>query len=92
MAEIMQVFAALSAIFYPSQSTLGLNYGVQGKVDRVLGEHWRLGVFFSANNFDKYNQQVGGMSLHYLFRAQQSSAFHTPESFPHSGLRPYLVP
>jgi hypothetical protein len=57
-----------------------------------VGEHWRLGAFFSANNSDKYNQQVGGFSLHYLFRAQQSSAFHMPESLPHSGLRPYLLP
>ncbi len=77
---------------YPAQSTLGLNYGVQGKTGYLFGEHWRLGAFFSANNADKYNQQVAGISLHYLFRGQRPATSVSAGWFPHSGLRPYLVP
>lgn len=77
---------------YPAQSTFGVNYGAQGKVDYLLGDHWKFDAFFSANNAAKYNQQIGGVSLHYLFRRQRSSASQSARWFPYSGLRPYLVP
>ncbi|MHB8301237.1 MAG: cellulose synthase subunit BcsC-related outer membrane protein [Acidobacteriaceae bacterium] len=79
-------------LVYPSQFSLGVNYGVQGKISWLRGEHWLFGGFFSVNNAYNYNQQIGGFSLRYLFRAQHVSKNHAAGWFPYSGLRPYKVP
>ncbi|MEO6830389.1 MAG: cellulose synthase subunit BcsC-related outer membrane protein, partial [Acidobacteriaceae bacterium] len=77
---------------FAAHSTVTLNYGVHASAEYLLGEHWRTGAFFSVNNSDKYNQQVGGLSLHYLFTRQPSSSSVSRGAFPYSGLRPYLTP
>lgn len=77
---------------YPAQFSLGVNYGAQAKVSYLKGRHWLLGAFFSANNASDYNQQIGGLSLRYLFREQHASTDHNSGWFPYSGLRPYRVP
>ncbi|MHB1674003.1 MAG: cellulose synthase subunit BcsC-related outer membrane protein, partial [Acidobacteriaceae bacterium] len=77
---------------YPAQSTVSLNYGATGKAAYLVGEHFRFEGFFSLNNASNYNQQIVGISLHYLFRRQRFSRSHPAGWFPYSGLRPYLVP
>jgi tetratricopeptide (TPR) repeat protein len=77
---------------YPAQFSIGLNYGAQGKISYLKGQHWRLTAFFSANNAASYNQQIGGFSVRYLFRDQHLATRHAAGWFPYSGLRPYQVP
>ena len=77
---------------YPAQFTVGVNYGAQGKVSYLRGDHWRFGAFFGASNANSYNQQIGGFSLRYMFRNQHVSKDRAAGWFPYSGLRPYLVP
>jgi|GEM_PF-5595579 len=83
---------------FPAHSTFGLSYGTEDRAGYLLGQHWRVEAFFRADNAQSYNRQLGGVSLHYLFRAQRSRLSHiagasgTAGWFPHSGLRPYLVP
>ena len=84
--------AARGNQIYPAQSTVSLNYGAGGKAAYLVGEHFRFEGFFSLNNADNYNQQIVGLSLHYLFRRQRFSRTHPAGWFPYSGLRPYPVP
>ncbi len=77
---------------FPSQTTIGVNYGAEGHADYLFGAHWGIGAFFSANNAAKYNQQLGGFSLHYMVRSQRGSRLDSIGWLPYSGQRPFLVP
>ncbi len=77
---------------YAGQSTLGLNYGVQADVAWLIAGHWYLGAFANANNASNYNQQIGGISLHYTLRRQHPSAKSPTGFFPYTGINTRKIP
>ncbi len=77
---------------YVGQTTTSLNYGAQADLAWLLGRHWYLGAFASANNSSNYNQQVGGISLHYALRRQHPREESPTGIFPYSGMNTLKLP
>ena len=77
---------------YGGQTTTSLNYGAQADLAWLLGRHWYLGAFASANNSSNYNQQVGGISLHYALRRQHPREESPTGIFPYSGMNTLKLP
>jgi tetratricopeptide (TPR) repeat protein len=77
---------------YAGQSTLGLNYGAQADVAWLMGKHWYLGAFANVNNASNYNQQIGGLSLHYTLHRQHPSAQAPTGFFPYTGINTRRIP
>jgi hypothetical protein len=76
----------------PDLTSVGPNYDLHGQVAYQIGPHWFAGGFFSANNTRNYSAASVGFSVHYMFRAQQSTANGPTGLFPSDGLRPFTVP
>ncbi len=102
----VQDFHQSSALYYPldpalqdasnpvyvGQSTLGLNYGAQADVAWLIGGHWYMGAFANANNASNYNQQIGGISLHYTLHHQHPGAKSPTGFFPYTGINTRRIP
>jgi tetratricopeptide (TPR) repeat protein len=76
----------------PAKTSVGPNYDVRSQVAYQIGPHWFAGGFFSANNSRNYAAVSAGFSIHYIFRAQPSTATTPTGIFPTEGLRPFAVP
>jgi hypothetical protein len=76
----------------PAKTSVGPNYDLRGQVAYQIGPHWFAGGFLSANNSRDYNAVSAGFSIHYMFRAQPSTAAGPTGLFPTDGLRPFRVP
>ncbi len=76
----------------PDLTSIGPNYDLRGQLAYQINPHWFAGGFFSANNTRNYSAASVGFSIHYMFRAQPSSAAGPTGLFPSDGLRPFTVP
>jgi tetratricopeptide (TPR) repeat protein len=76
----------------PDVTSVGPNYDLHGQVAYQISPHWFAGGFFSANNTRNYSAASIGFSVHYMFRAQPSTANGPTGLFPSDGLRPFTVP
>ena len=76
----------------PDHTSVGPNYDLHGQLAYQIGPHWFAGGFFNANNTRNYSSASAGFSIHYMFRAQPSSASGPTGLFPSDGLRPFTVP
>jgi cellulose synthase operon protein C len=76
----------------PALTSVGPNYDLRGQLAYQINPHWFAGGFFSANNTRNYSAASVGFSIHYMFRAQPSSASGPTGLFPSEGLRPFTVP
>jgi tetratricopeptide (TPR) repeat protein len=89
---------ALNSAALPAKTSVGPNYDIHGQVAYQIGPHWFAGGFFSANNTRNYNAVSAGFSIHYMFRAQPSTAttptglFPTDGTRPNDVMRPFTVP
>jgi tetratricopeptide (TPR) repeat protein len=91
---------ALNSPMLPAKTSVGPNYDVRGQVAYQIGPHWFAGGFFSANNSRDYNSVSAGFSIHFMFRAQPSTATGPTGLFPigadstrpNDALRPFRVP
>ena len=76
----------------PAKTSVGPNYDVRTHVSYQIGPHWFAGGFASANNSRNYTSISAGFSIHYMFRAQPSTATGPTGLFPTDGVRPFTVP
>jgi tetratricopeptide (TPR) repeat protein len=76
----------------PAKTSVGPNYDVRSQMAYQIGPHWFAGGFISANNSRNYASVSAGFSIHYMFRAQPSTATSPTGIFPTDGLRPFTVP
>jgi hypothetical protein len=76
----------------PAKTDVGPNYDLRSQVSYQIGTHWFAGGFFSANNSRNYSSVSAGFSVHYMFRAQPSTATTPTGVFPSDGMRPFMVP
>lgn len=76
----------------PDVTSVGPNYDLHGQAAYQIGPHWFAGGFFSANNTRNYSAASVGFSIHYMFRAEPSTANGPTGLFPNDGLRPFIVP
>jgi tetratricopeptide (TPR) repeat protein len=76
----------------PAKTSVGPNYDVRSHVSYQIGPHWFAGGFASANNSRNYTSISAGFSIHYMFRAQPSTATGPTGLFPTDGVRPFTVP
>jgi tetratricopeptide (TPR) repeat protein len=76
----------------PDLTSVGPNYDLHGQLSYQINPHWFAGGFFGANNTRNYSSASVGFSIHYMFRAQPSSASGPTGLFPSDGLRPFTVP
>ena len=76
----------------PAKTSVGPNYDVRSNVSYQIGPHWFAGGFLTANNSRNYSSISAGFSIHYMFRAQPSTATNPTGIFPTDGLRPFAVP
>jgi len=76
----------------PAKTSVGPNYDLRSQVSYQIGPHWFAGGFISANNSRNYASVSAGFSIHYMFRAQPSTATTPTGIFPTEGLRPFAVP
>ncbi len=76
----------------PDHTSVGPNYDLHGQLAYQISPHWFAGGFFNANNTRNYSAASVGFSIHYMFRAQPSSASGPTGLFPSDGLRPFTVP
>ncbi len=76
----------------PDLTSVGPNYDLRGQVAYQMSPHWFAGGFLSANNTRNYSAASVGFSIHYMFRAQPSTASGPTGLFPYDGLRPFTVP
>jgi hypothetical protein len=83
---------ALNNPMLPAKTSVGPNYDLRGQMSYQIGPHWFAGGFFSANNSRGYDSVSAGFSIHYMFRAQPSTADGPTGLFPTDGLRPFRVP
>jgi cellulose synthase operon protein C len=83
---------ALNNAALPAKTSVGPNYDLRSQVAYQIGPHWFAGGFFSANNSRNYNAVSAGFSVHYMFRAQPSTATTPTGIFPADGVRPFTVP
>jgi tetratricopeptide (TPR) repeat protein len=83
---------ALNNPMLPAKTSVGPNYDLRSQVAYQIGPHWFAGGFFAANNSRGYNSVSAGFSIHYMFRAQPSTAAGPTGLFPVDGVRPFRVP
>jgi len=83
---------ALNNAMLPAKTSVGPNYDLRSNVAYQIGPHWFAGGFLSANNSRNYTSVNAGFSIHYMFRAQPSTATTPTGIFPTDGLRPFTVP
>jgi len=83
--------AAITA-YLPGKTSVGPNYDVRTHVSYQIGPHWFVGGFAGANNSRSYTSISAGFSIHYMFRAQPSTATGPTGLFPADGVRPFTVP
>jgi len=83
---------ALNNPMLPAKTSVGPNYDLRGQMSYQVGPHWFAGGFLSANNSRDYDSVSAGFSIHYMFRAQPSTADGPTGLFPTDGLRPFRVP
>lgn len=76
----------------PAKTSVGPNYDLRSQISYQIGTHWFAGGFFSANNSRNYSSVSAGFTVHYMFRAQPSTATAPTGIFPSDGLRPFTVP
>jgi hypothetical protein len=76
----------------PAKTSVGPNYDVRTHVSYQIGPHWFAGGFVGANNSRNYTSISAGFSIHYMFRAQPSTATGPTGLFPTDGVRPFTVP
>ena len=76
----------------PDVTSVGANYDIRGQAAYQISPHWFAGGFFGANNTRNYSSASAGFSIHYMFRAQPSTASGPTGLFPTDGLRPFTVP
>ena len=76
----------------PAKTSVGPNYDVRTHVSYQIGPHWFVGGFGGANNSRNYTSISAGFSIHYMFRAQPSTATGPTGLFPTDGVRPFTVP
>jgi tetratricopeptide (TPR) repeat protein len=76
----------------PAKTSVGPNYDLRSQVSYQIGPHWFAGGFIGANNSRNYTSVAAGFSIHYMFRAQPSTAAGPTGIFPSDGLRPFAVP
>jgi tetratricopeptide (TPR) repeat protein len=76
----------------PAKTSIDPNYDLRSQVSYQIGPHWFAGGFFGANNSRNYSSVAAGFSIHYMFRAQPSTATTPTGIFPTEGLRPFIVP
>ncbi len=76
----------------PAKTSVGPNYDVRSHVSYQIGPHWFVGGFAGANNSRDYTAISAGFSIHYMFRAQPSTAAGPTGLFPTDGVRPFTVP
>jgi tetratricopeptide (TPR) repeat protein len=76
----------------PAKTSVGPNYDVRTHVSYQIGPHWFAGGFVGANNSRNYTSISAGFSIHYMFRAQPSTATGPTGLFPMDGVRPFTVP
>ena len=84
----------------PAKTSVGPNYDLRSQVAYQIGPHWFAGGFFTANNSRNYNSVSAGFSIHFMFRAQPSTATGPTGLFPtgadstrpNDALRPFRVP
>ena len=76
----------------PAKTSVGPNYDVRTHVSYQIGPHWFAGGFVGANNSRNYTSLSAGFSIHYMFRAQPSTATAPTGLFPTDGVRPFTVP
>ena len=83
---------ALNNPMLPAKTSVGPNYDLRSQVAYQIGPHWFAGGFFAANNSRDYDSVSAGFSIHYMFRAQPSTAAGPTGLFPVDGVRPFRVP
>ncbi len=76
----------------PAKTSVGPNYDVRSSIAYQISPHWFAGGFLTANNSRNYSAVSAGFSIHYMFRAQPSTATTPTGIFPTDGLRPFAVP
>ncbi len=76
----------------PAKTSVGPNYDIRTHVSYQIGPHWFVGGFASANNSRNYTSLSAGFSIHFMFRAQPSTATGPTGLFPTDGVRPFTVP
>jgi hypothetical protein len=76
----------------PAKTSVGPNYDLHGQMSYQIGPHWFAGGYFAANNSRDYNSVSAGFSIHYMFRAQPSTAAGPTGLFPIDGVRLFRVP
>lgn len=83
---------AMSNAMLPAKTSVGANYDVHSQVAYQIGPHWFVEGFVGANNSRNYAAVNAGFSIHYMFRAQPSTAATPTGIFPVEGVRPFAVP
>ena len=83
---------ALNNAMLPAKTSVGPNYDLRSQVSYQISPHWFAGGFLGANNSRNYTSVNAGFSIHYMFRAQPSTATTPTGIFPNDGLRPFTVP
>jgi len=83
---------AMSNAMLPAKTSVGANYDVRSQVAYQIGPHWFAEGFVGANNSRNYSAVTAGFSIHYMFRAQPSTATTPTGIFPTDGVRPFAVP
>lgn len=92
LAEQKASEVALNNAALPALTSVGANYNLRGNMAYQISPHWFAGGFLSANNSRNYAAVTAGFSIHYMFRAQPSTATGPTGMFPTEGLRPFTVP
>ncbi len=77
---------------YLAKTTTGLNYGAQADAAWLLSGHWYVGGFVDVNDAQNYNQQMGGVSLHYTFGRQHPRDESPTGVFPSTGINTLKLP
>jgi hypothetical protein len=83
---------AMNNAMLPAKTSVGANYDVRSQVAYQIGPHWFAEGFFGANNSRNYEAVNAGFSIHYMFRAQPSTATTPTGLLPTDGMRPFAVP
>ena len=83
---------AMDNAMLPAKTSVGANYDVRSQVAYQIGPHWFAEGFVGANNSRNYSAVNAGFSIHYMFRAQPSTATTPTGIFPTEGVRPFAVP
>jgi len=83
---------AMNNAMLPAKTSVGANYDLRSHVSYQIGPHWFAEGFVGANNSRNYAAVNAGFSIHYMIRAQPSTATTPTGIFPTEGVRPFAVP